>query len=971
IDTCNLKILLDGCFFKEVYGYRWSLWKLLLVAVATVCTGGLFPLVLYWLPAANVRVTASRCPLRQAQLLLRVFYGYNEIAVKVPSCHKLLLKEVLNPFYIFQVFSVTLWMFSEYYYYTAAIIIMSFISIFSSLYTIRKQYCMLRDMVSAHNVVDVALLRGGTNGWETVSSTELVPGDVINIPLGGVMMPCDAVLLNGTAIVNESMLTGESIPVTKTALPMDVDSGPFGVPYSPEEHRRQTLFCGSHVLQTRFYGGEAVCAVVVRTGFSTAKGQLVRSILFPKPIDFQLYRDAVCFLMCLAALASAGMLYTIILSIMSGVKKIVMETLDIVTIAVPPALPAALTAGIVYAQRRLKRQGIFSTSPNRINICGQINLVAFDKTGTLTEDGLDLWGVMSVLLCRFLAPVQQFSGTGDMVVAMATCHSLTRLDGQLSGDPLDLKMFEATGWIFEEPTVDDRTKYDSIMPTVVKPPFLKVSSLFAGLFFCLPPPSYPQHGFEVGIVQQFPFSSNLQRMSVVTRTLGERHMHVYCKGAPEKLATLCVQNTKAGERVVVVEIEVLKSHFTLHRISTEFCCSTRHQPSKSEHHELCIQMAMPSRPNCSVFVLLWAGDNILTAISVARNCGMVAACSQVIVVDANFPHNGRPASICWNLADDASVCTLCMDVCKISSQWLNTSDLQPYHFAVCGRSYSVLTEHFPDILPKIAVSGTVFARMSPAQKTHLIEVLQNVDYVVGMCGDGANDCGALKRAHGGISLSTLEASVASPFTSSYSSITCVPTLIQEGRAALMTSFCVFKFMALYSIIQFSTQEKYIANYGSALFATVSLAEAWKELTLKRPPFSLTSPRLIMSLLLQVVIMVGIQVAAFLWVRVQPWHAVWHPNFDVCSNQSMDSNNVSNSTQMHLGDSIRTFENTTLFYVSSFQYIFGALSFSKGPPFRQPIRRNCEYCIFWCINYERVPLRATCCPREWRKSVIQE
>ena len=44
-----------------------------------------------------------------------------------------------------------------------------------------------------------------------MSSTELVPGDVINIPLGGVMMPCDAVLLNGTAIVNESMLTGRDM----------------------------------------------------------------------------------------------------------------------------------------------------------------------------------------------------------------------------------------------------------------------------------------------------------------------------------------------------------------------------------------------------------------------------------------------------------------------------------------------------------------------------------------------------------------------------------------------------------------------------------------------------------------------------------------------------------------------------------------------------------------------------------------
>lgn len=104
------------------------------------------------------------------------------------------------------------------------------------------------------------------------------------------------------------------------------------------------------------------------------------------------------------------------------VGRIVLESLDILTITVPPALPAAMTAGVVYAQRRLRRKQIFSLSPQRINLCGQLNLMCFDKvprlpvprgegegpaflrpadrggglsslqTGTLTEDGLDLGG---------------------------------------------------------------------------------------------------------------------------------------------------------------------------------------------------------------------------------------------------------------------------------------------------------------------------------------------------------------------------------------------------------------------------------------------------------------------------------------------------------------------------------------------------------------------------------------------------
>ena len=69
-----------------------------------------------------------------------------------------------------------------------------------------------------------------------VGNSELVPGDVVVVPASGCRMCCDAVLLTGSAIINEAMLTGESVPVTKTCLAPDTDTEEL---YSPESHKRK------------------------------------------------------------------------------------------------------------------------------------------------------------------------------------------------------------------------------------------------------------------------------------------------------------------------------------------------------------------------------------------------------------------------------------------------------------------------------------------------------------------------------------------------------------------------------------------------------------------------------------------------------------------------------------------------------------------------------------------------------------
>ncbi|XP_067329962.1 polyamine-transporting ATPase 13A3-like isoform X1 [Channa argus] len=1137
----------------EVWGYRPCLWKMILLGVGVVCSGGFLLLLLYWLPEWSVKGTCTQTSLRDAHTLLlrttdefrqwfrarvhvmlapgkkpfdsldlqsrdqlpnggreqsvgsvheednekfaqeqtvkiyhfthhstkyywndviqnfefyrgledvevnctsihsdhspglskilqdyrRLFFGENEIAVRVPSLFKLLIKEVLNPFYIFQIFSVILWSVEDYYYYATAIVFMSVISIATSLYTIKKQYVMLHDMVAAHSVIRVSVCRRNTD-IEEAMSTDLVPGDVIVIPANGMIMPCDAVLIHGNCIVNESMLTGESVPVTKTSLPSSGEEADRS--YNMEEHKRHTLFCGTHVIQTRFYSDELVKAVVVRTGFCTEKGQLVRSILYPKPTDFKLYRDAYLFLLCLVGVAGIGFVYSIILSIMNKVpaKTIITESLDIITITVPPALPAAMTAGIVYAQRRLKRVGIFCISPQRINMGGQLNLVCFDKTGTLTEDGLDLWGIHRAEDGIFFPPessaAKESLVTSAFVACMASCHSLTRIDGNLSGDPLDLKMFSATGWILEEPTEEETALHNPIMPTVVRPPKQNIPEANQNNPATKNMELSELSSCEIGIVRQFPFSSALQRMSVVVRRLGKKHMDSYLKGAPEVVASLCKQHTvpqsftdtletytRQGFRVIALAHRQLESKLSWHKVQS---LSRDLIETNMEFLGLII-MQNKIKPEtagvlcelrqANIRTLMVTGDNMLTAISVARDCGMVRAHQKVIIADAVPPKDIHPATITWHYTENPAPAVKDRQFSVVvettgSSSFPQTVEInleeeiygkhqsqqeESYHFAVSGKAFAVIMEHFPQLLHKLVLRATVFARMAPDQKTQLVEVLQSIDYFVGMCGDGANDCGALKKAHSGISLSELEASVASPFTSSTSNISCVPNLIREGRAALITSFCVFKFMALYSIIQYLSVTllySILSNLGDFQFLfidvaiiliivfTMSLNPAWKELVPCRPPSSLISGPLLCSVMTQILNCVVFQVLAFLLVRQQSWYETWTPQSDACNVSNFSY--ILNVTTPQDPKNIKNFENTTLFYVSSFQYLAVAVVFSKGKPFRQPSYKNWPFMLA-CISLYTflllillypVPaidrfLEIVCVPSDWRITVV--
>lgn len=87
------------------------------------------------------------------------------------------------------------------------------------------------------------------------------------------------------------------------------------------------------------------------------KGKLVRSILFPKPSHFKFYSDSMKFIGVLAILAVVGYAVVLPFQIRYGfeTKWLVDRSLNIITIAVPPSLPAVMTVGSIFAIRRLRR----------------------------------------------------------------------------------------------------------------------------------------------------------------------------------------------------------------------------------------------------------------------------------------------------------------------------------------------------------------------------------------------------------------------------------------------------------------------------------------------------------------------------------------------------------------------------------------------------------------------------------------
>lgn len=575
------------------------------------------------------------------------------------------------------------------------------------------------------------------NGQERkLQAAALVPGDIVLLEEGD-KVPADLRLIKTSSLeIEESALTGESLPVSKMegALP--------GYGISPGDATNMA-YLGTTVTRGRGRG------VVVHTGMATEMGQIAGMIQEAAreetPLQHRLaqlgkYLVAFCLFIC-------GVV--VLVGIMRGEEayQMFLAGVSLAVAAIPEGLPAIVTVALALGvQRMIKRQAIIRKLP-AVETLGCSTVICSDKTGTLTQNQMTVRKI--VINGRNIDvtgegydPKGEFTGGVDkhdqhfnlIMKAAALCNNTVLERGGVSITGLFRGL--AKGQPSREWSVLGDPTEGALMVMAAK----------AGLW---------RERLEMNEAREaeIPFDSDRKRMSVLYRQpTGE--LAVYLKGAPDVVLDLCTHSLKGGMAVPL---------------------------SKREREEILDQNSDLADKALRVIAFAYRELPADTAdISEERVEQRLIFLGMAGMIDPPRPAAVRAVQTCRRAG---------IKVVMITGDHRFTARAIAREMGILSKGGEILTGHDLDAMSddefaEQADKVSVYARVSPRHKLKIVRALKQAGHVVAMTGDGVNDAPAIKEADIGIAMGitgtdvTKEASAMVLTDDNFSSIVAA---VEEGR----------------------------------------------------------------------------------------------------------------------------------------------------------------------------------------------
>ena len=569
-----------------------------------------------------------------------------------------------------------------------------------------------------------------------VSAAELVPGDVVALQSGD-KVPADLFVTYLRDLrVDESALTGESLPVEKQLGPLPADTG--------LADRTNLVFASSLVTTGQGFG------VVVETGENTQVGRISHLIAETHELATPLTRKIAEFSRVLLYAIIALAVATAIVGVIRGQRVVDMfnAAVALAVGAIPEGLPAAVTITLAIGVSRMARRKAIIRKLPAVETLGGTTVICSDKTGTLTENQMTVQRIVAgdeifTVSGAGYSPEGEIIPTGDVpppapipgaaletvLRAGALCNDssvyLEDAAWHVSGDPTEAALIVAArkGGLHLEHLQRGFPRLDTL-------PFESEHRYMATLHRVDEPgcsDSGSQVAYIKGAVEQV-----LPRCNSLLTSQGS---HAPLDAAPVSAAAEAM--AAEGLRVLALAAKHLPPHtreITHEHLDADLVLlglQAMIDPPRAEARD-----AIHACHTAGIAVKMITGDHALTASAIAAQLGLRGARSQ---------SGEAPARV------------------------------------LTGRELAALDDRE---LAEAVEDCAVFARVSPEQKLRLVNALQSRRHVVAMTGDGVNDAPALRRADIGVATGITGTEVAKEAADTIltdDNFASIEAAVEEGR----------------------------------------------------------------------------------------------------------------------------------------------------------------------------------------------